>query len=82
MVQLSVPTEKLGVVMGSMVGVSTLLAPLGALIGGFLGQLIGSSETMLFSSLMFVLVGIYWLSKSSIRNLPKMENLPRKEVIT
>lgn len=82
MVQLSVPTEKLGVAMGSMIGVSTLLAPLGALIGGFSGQLIGASETILFSSLMFVWVGIYWLSKSSIRNLSKLENISREGVTT
>lgn len=82
MVQISVPTDKLGIAMGSMIGISTLLAPLGALLGGFLGQLIGSSETILYSSLMFLLVAVYWLSKSSIRNLPKLDNLSRKKVIT
>lgn len=82
MVQISVPTEKLGIAMGSMIGISTLLAPLGALLGGFLGQLIGSSVTILFSSLLFLVVGIYWLSKNSIRKLPKLDHLAQKEVIT
>lgn len=82
MIQLSVPVHQLGIAMGSMIGISTLLAPLGALLGGIFGQLIGSSATILYSSLLLLFVGVYWLSKKSIRGLPKLKNIVRKEVTT
>lgn len=79
-VQLSVPANKLGMAMGSMVGISITLAPLGALLGGFLGELIGSGQTILYSSCLIIFVGCYWLTKKSIRSLSTIEIISREGI--
>ena len=69
MVQIIVPSEKLGSAMGAMVGISTFMAPLGALFGGFLGEYLSSSKTIFIASLIILLVAIYWAFNKNISKL-------------
>lgn len=72
MVQIIVPKEKLGSAMGAMVGISTFMAPLGALFGGALGEYIGPSNLIMVASMIIIFVSIYWAINSSIRKLPQV----------
>lgn len=72
MVQMIVPKEKLGSAMGAMVGISTFMAPLGALFGGALGAHIGASNLIKLASIIIIFVSIYWAVNNSIRKLPQV----------
>ena len=72
MVQIIVPSEKIGSAMGTMVGISTFMAPLGALFGGFLGEYLSSSKTIFIGSLIIFLVAIVWVLNKNIRKLPSV----------
>nr|WP_276772690.1 hypothetical protein [Anaerococcus hydrogenalis] len=75
MVQIIVPSEKLGSAMGAMVGISTFMAPLGALFGGFLGEYLSSSMAIFIGSLIIFLVAILWALNENIRKLPSVNNI-------
>ena len=72
MVQIIVPSEKLGSAMGAMVGISTFMAPLGALFGGFLGEYLSSSKAIFIGSFIIFLVSIFWALNENIRKLPSV----------
>lgn len=72
MIQITVPKNKLGSAMGTMIGISTLMAPFGALLGGFLGDFFGSSYTILIASIIITSVSFYWNFNKSIKNLPSV----------
>ena len=74
MVQMIVPSEKIGSAMGAMVGISTFMAPLGALLGGFLGEYLSSPIAILIASIIILLVAIYWSLNKNIRKLPPINN--------
>lgn len=74
MVQMIVPSEKIGSAMGAMVGISTFMAPLGALLGGYLGEYLSSPRAILIASLIILLVSIYWALNKNIRKLPAVSN--------
>lgn len=74
MVQMIVPSEKIGSAMGAMVGISTFMAPLGALLGGYLGEYLSSSKAILIASVIILLVAIYWALNKNIRKLPAVSN--------
>lgn len=74
MVQILVPKDKLGSAMGAMVGISTFMAPLGALMGGALGEHFGSSMTIMLASFIIIAVAVYWIFNKSIRQLPSVNN--------
>lgn len=74
MVQILVPRDKLGSAMGAMVGISTFMAPLGALMGGALGEYLGSPMTILLASFIILAVAVYWIFNNSIRKLPSVNN--------
>ncbi len=75
MVQVLVPRDKLGSAMGTMVGISTLMAPLGALLGGFMGEYLSSPRTILLASTIILLVAIYWVANKNIRKLPAVNKV-------
>lgn len=77
-VQLIVAPEKVGVAMGSMIGISTTLAPLGALTGGIIGNYFGVKIAMATFSMLFVLVAMYWIFNTSIRKLESITNMIQK----
>lgn len=74
MVQMIVPSEKIGSAMGAMVGISTFMAPLGALLGGYLGEYLSSPKAILIASVIILLVAIYWALNKNIRKLPAVSN--------
>lgn len=74
MVQIIVPSEKIGSAMGAMVGISTFMAPIGALFGGFLGEYLSSSKAIFIGSFIIFLVVIFWALNKNIRKLPSVNN--------
>lgn len=74
MVQMIVPSEKIGSAMGAMVGISTFMAPFGALLGGYLGEYLSSSRAILIASIIILIVAIYWALNKNIRKLPAVNN--------
>lgn len=72
MVQIIVPSEKIGSAMGAMVGISTFMAPIGALFGGFLGEYLSSSKAIFIGSFIIFLVAIFWALNENIRKLPSV----------
>lgn len=74
MVQMIVPSEKIGSAMGAMLGISTFMAPLGALLGGYLGEYLSSPRAILIASVIILLVAIYWALNKNIRKLPPVNN--------
>lgn len=74
MLQMIVPSNRIGSAMGAMVGISTFMAPLGALLGGFLGEYLSSSKTVFISSFIILIVAIYWVLNENIRKLPAVNN--------
>lgn len=74
MVQMIVPSQRIGSTMGAMVGISTFMAPIGALLGGFLGEYLSSPKAILIGSLIILLVAIYWAFNKNIRKLPAINN--------
>lgn len=74
MVQIIVPSEKIGSAMGAMVGISTFMAPIGALLGGYLGEYLSSPKAILIASVIILIVSIYWALNKNIRKLPAINN--------
>ncbi len=74
LVQMIVPTEKIGVALSSMIGISVALAPLGALSTSFLSKYFSAERILLLASLFILLTGIYWLFNQNIRNMPSLSN--------
>lgn len=72
MVQIIVPSEKIGSAMGAMVGISTFMAPIGALFGGVLGEYLSSSKAIFIGSFIIFLVAIFWALNENIRKLPSV----------
>ncbi len=60
--------------MGAMVGISTFMAPLGALLGGYLGEYLSSPKAIFIASILILLVAIYWALNKNIRKLPAINN--------
>lgn len=60
--------------MGAMVGISTFMAPLGALFGGFLGEYLSSSKAIFIGSFIIFLVAIFWALNENIRKLHSINN--------
>lgn len=74
MLQMIVPSNRIGSAMGAMLGISTFMAPLGALLGGYLGEYLSSSNTVFISSFIILLVAIYWMLNENIRKLSAVNN--------
>lgn len=75
MVQIIVPGEKIGSAMGAMVGISTFMAPLGALFGGYLGEYLSSSKAIFIESFIVFLVAIFRALNENIRKLPSVNKI-------
>lgn len=60
--------------MGAMVGISTFMTPLGALLGVYFGEYLSSSKAILIASIIILLVAIYWTLNKNIRKLPAASN--------
>ena len=73
MLQKLVAQDKLASATGAMVGLSTFMAPIGALLAGWLGEYLPSFRVMSLASMMILAVSFYWFLTQSIRQLPSVD---------
>lgn len=71
-IQKGIPEKLLGRVFSATISISGIASPLGGLVGGSLGVMVGSEYIILFSGLMVLLVGVIWFLDSVTRNLPSV----------
>ncbi|WP_435360661.1 MFS transporter [Haloarchaeobius sp. DFWS5] len=73
--QSGVPDDKLGRVSSAISSGSNLVSPLGLLVGGFLGDIIGAWTVLLASGAGSVIMAMYWLVVPSLRNFEPPTNV-------
>lgn len=73
--QKGIPKQLLGRVFSAAYSLSGMAMPLGSLIGGIGGVVIGSFYVIVLSGIVVFLVGVYWLLDKGTRGLPKIENI-------
>ena len=69
------PANFLGRVFSFVAGATSIAAPLGALLGGFLATFTGSWLVFILGSIATGFVSVYWLAIPTLRNLPTPDNL-------
>src|SRR5699024_8557257 len=74
-IQKRVKTEYIGRVITLLTSASSLGIPIGALIGGGLGESFTPVIPVIISSISMILFSILWLSNSFLRTLPSIENV-------
>lgn len=75
--QSGVPKETLGRVTATTGSVVSTVAPLGILLGGLLGDAVGSDVVVGASAVGFALIAAYWLSVPTLRRFPAIDGLER-----
>lgn len=80
MLQLLISKRRIGVVMGATLGISTCLAPFGALVGGVVGSLFNSAFVIAISGVGTILIGLFWLSLKSFRELKTLAFIEQKGI--
>lgn len=73
--QKGIPKHLLGRVFSASFSLSGIAMPLGSLIGGVLGVMVGSFYVILFSGIVVFLVGAYWMFDKVTQSLPKSEDV-------
>ncbi|TFE00595.1 MFS transporter [Jeotgalibacillus salarius] len=73
--QRGIPKHLLGRVFSASFSLSGMAMPLGSLIGGILGMMIGSTYVILFSGIVVLLVGVFWMFDTVTQSLPKSEDV-------
>ena len=73
--QKGVPKHLLGRVFSASFSLSGIAMPIGSLIGGSLGVMIGSIFVISLSGIVVFLVGIFWMVDKTTRSLPKTEDI-------
>ncbi|WP_100333972.1 MFS transporter [Bacillus alkalisoli] len=73
--QRGIPKQLLGRVFSASFSLSGIAMPIGSLIGGILGVMIGSVYVILFSGVIVFFVGVFWMFDSVTRSLPKSEDV-------
>ncbi|WP_276705305.1 hypothetical protein [Caldibacillus debilis] len=68
------PVEMVGRVFSAIAGAVSMAGPLGALLGGFLGNMFGSSIVYSFGIRAMLPVSVQWFIDPLLRNIPN----PRK----
>lgn len=58
-----------------MTSAAALGMPVGALLGGFLGDLFAPHIPVLICGVSMIVFSLYWLSSSVLRKLPKIEDV-------
>ncbi|GAF17223.1 LOW QUALITY PROTEIN: MFS general substrate transporter [Bacillus sp. JCM 19046] len=74
-IQSQVETAFIGRVITSMTSAAALGMPVGALLGGFLGDLFAPHIPVLICGVSMIVFSLYWLSSSVLRKLPKIEDV-------
>lgn len=73
--QSGVPETLLGRVTSTVGSVTAVVGPTGMLVGGILGDVLGSQVVVLASAVGFGLIGSYWLLVPSLRTFPPVEGV-------
>ncbi|EOO64600.1 MFS transporter [Bacillus cereus group sp. MYBK163-2] len=55
--------------------------PLGSLIGGYIGTMIGSKFVIASNGIAIIILSLYWLFNKKLRKLPKIDKLENEEFI-
>ncbi|GAE37639.1 MFS transporter [Halalkalibacter akibai] len=80
--QRGIPKHLLGRVFSASFSLSGIAMPLGSLIGGALGVIIGSVYVILCSGIVIFLVGVFWSIDKVTRTLPKLEEVTETTFIS
>jgi predicted MFS family arabinose efflux permease len=73
------PNHLLGRISSATASVSTLSLPIGALLGGVVGSVIGPVSTMMMGGLTFGFAGLFFALRPRLRGLPAMNDIDPKE---
>ena len=73
--QSGVPQETVGRVSATATSVVSTVAPVGILLGGFLGDGLGSELVVGASAVGFALIAAYWLVVPALRRFPAIDAL-------
>ncbi|WP_265110137.1 MFS transporter [Halosolutus halophilus] len=73
--QTGVPEDLLGRVTSTTGSVTAVVGPSGLLLGGYLGDVLGSASVIVASAIGFSLVASYWLAVPSLRGFPSIGTL-------
>ncbi|MCU4752922.1 MFS transporter [Halobacteria archaeon AArc-curdl1] len=74
-VQTGVPEELLGRVTATAGSVTGVVGPLGLLVGGILGDFLGSGAVIAAAAVGFSLIAVYWLVVPELRTLSPVESI-------
>ena len=74
-IQMIVPTYKLPIVLSSMIGVSTIVAPLGALFTSVMSKYYNIDIIILIATIIIFIIGIYWLFSNNVRNIKSLDDM-------
>ncbi len=80
--QRGIPKHLLGRVFSASFSISGIAMPLGSLIGGVLGVIVGSVYVILFSGIVVFLVGVFWMFDKVTQSLPKSEDVTETTFLT
>ena len=78
-IQLTIPKEKMGQILSLLGGFASAAKPIGILISGPLANEIGVSNTLLYSSILGIIVVILVYTISPLRNMNQKTFLSSKE---
>ncbi|WP_339214027.1 MFS transporter [Ornithinibacillus sp. FSL M8-0202] len=74
-IQKQVETAFIGRVITLLSSTASLGMPVGALIGGFIGDTFAPEIAVLFCGITMIIFSMYWLSSSVLRKLPNIDNV-------
>ncbi|WP_425538651.1 MFS transporter [Microaceticoccus formicicus] len=79
-VQLMIPKESVAGAMGGMIGLSVALAPLGALLGGFLGKYFILTDVIKFFGVLIMLVSCYWMLQGALKKMGSLNEVQAERI--
>ncbi|GGA75047.1 MFS transporter [Ornithinibacillus halotolerans] len=74
-IQKQVETQFIGRVITLLTSAASIGMPVGALIGGFIGEAFAPHISVMICSISIILFSVYWLSSSVLRKLPSIEHV-------
>ncbi|MCM3782138.1 MFS transporter [Neobacillus mesonae] len=80
--QKGIPQHLLGRVFSASYSLSGIAMPIGSLLGGILGQIIGAPMVILFSGIAVFLVGVYWSIDKTTRGLPNSKDVNETTLVS
>ncbi|MED4017525.1 MFS transporter [Sutcliffiella cohnii] len=80
-IQRGIPKHLLGRVFSASFSLSGIAMPIGSLIGGILGVVVGSVYIIFLSGVVVFFVGVFWILDKVTRSLPKSEDVTENTFI-